>query len=281
MQKYLVALLVFSLLIAGSSVLAQEEDPYKDLSAMSLAELEGFGPTREGPRYAFYLSHFTRWEKGYLGTPLEENLEIRSETAGIIIDPWQDNRYGLKFDANVTVQDLDSRNQTGKKYPLRFIKFRPTYFWKFHNGADGSVADFQFGVGGLKRWITFTGLPEEVDAGGAVEPTVQFRYRAHRWGISVLGGYFGNINSNQHQSFYQGRMELQWRWCKSKSHELRSSLGVGYFRATKGEDHAVTPTFTISDTVFDRLRVMVGYNAGVAHDVLYAHNIRGGIGVSF
>ena len=285
MQKYLVALLVFSLLIAGSVLAQGVEDPYEGLSATGLNELDAYtppAPPRElNQMFAAYLSHFTRDEKEYLGTEYEQNLRILSETFGIGLDPWRDDRYGIRFSANVTVQDLLSRNDSGKPYPLGFVKFRPTYFWKFREWGDGSLADLEIGCSGLYRWTRFTDLPDSVRPGGAVEPTLQVRYRSERWGMSAMGGYLRNIDSNQHEDLLSGRADVFWLWTKSLSHEWHSSLGIGYFKATEGRDYAVIPSFSLTDILWDTLEVTAGYGAGLVQHRLYANTWRFGVGVAF
>ncbi|GEM_PF-5324453 len=285
-MRYLIVL-TLSLLCAGSTFADQGagEDPYQDLSATNLAELDAFafGPMREPDRaVSFYVSHLTRDEKEYLGTEYEQNLRILSETFGIGLDPWRDDRYGFKFGASVTVQDLLSRNSSGKSYPLGFVKFRPVYFWKFYDGMnDGSVGDLEIGCSGLYRWTRFTDLPDTVKPGAAVEPTLQVRYRSERWGVSAMGGYLYNIQSNQHEDFVQGRTDLFWLWGKSLSHEVSSSLGVGYFRATEGRDYALIPSVTLTDTLWDTVELTAGYDAGLVQHRLYANTWRFGAGVAF
>jgi hypothetical protein len=281
-MRYLVIVLTLSLLFVAGSVLAQDgEDPYEDLTATNLGELEAFGPPREPDQvFATYLSHFTRDEKEYLGTEYEQNLRILSETFGIGIDPWRDDRYGIRFGANVTVMDLPSRNDSGKPYPLGFVKFRPVYFWKFKEWEDGSVADLEIGCSGLYRWTRFD-LPDVVRPGGAVEPTLQVRYRDERWGVSAMGGYLRNINSNQHEDFVQGRTDIFWLWGKSLSHEWSSSVGIGYFRATEGRDYAVIPSVSLTDTLWGVFELTAGYDAGLVEHKLYANTWRLGAGVAF
>src|SRR5690606_35836337 len=104
--------------------------------ATSLNEFEACGPQREPDQtVSVYVSHLTRDEREYLGTSYERNLRTLSETFGVGIDPWRDDRYGVRFEADVTVMDLVSRNASGKPYPLGFAKFRPVYFWKFYDGS--------------------------------------------------------------------------------------------------------------------------------------------------